>query len=79
MLRAVLAAARPLVPWGWAINGATSVMGTVAATIIAIYGGFTTTFFAGAFTYAAAGALGVVVARSYAAKPVAAKPAAAAS
>jgi spermidine synthase len=67
-VRVLGAADSPLVPWGWGINGATSVMGTVAATIIAIYGGFTMTFVAGAIAYAAAGALGVVVARVYAAK-----------
>jgi hypothetical protein len=42
------------------------VFGTVAATVIAIYGGFTATFLVGAVTYAGAGALGLAVARRFA-------------
>ena len=44
---------------------ATSVLGnvtTVIATIIAMYVGFTATFFVGAMTYALAGAVGLMVA-----------------
>lgn len=52
-----------LVPWGWGINGATSVVGTVLATVIAIYGGFTLTFLIGAASYLAAGLLGHTIAR----------------
>ncbi len=55
----ILAAARSsLIPWGWGVNGATSVIGTVIATVIAIYAGFTATFIVGALGYLAAGALG---------------------
>jgi hypothetical protein len=53
-----------LVPWGWGINGATSVVGTVLATVIAIYFGFTVTFLVGAATYLAAGVLGYLIGRS---------------
>ncbi len=52
-----------LVPWGWGINGATSVVGTVLATVIAIYFGFTATFIVGALAYLAAGLLGNVIGR----------------
>jgi hypothetical protein len=56
-----------LVPWGWGVNGATSVIGTVIATVIAIYGGFTATFLVGAVAYLAAGLLGARLARQLAA------------
>lgn len=52
-----------LVPWGWGINGATSVIGTVIATVIAIYGGFTLTFLVGAVGYLGAGLLGLRIAK----------------
>jgi hypothetical protein len=55
----------PLVPWGWGVNGALSVIGTSIATIVAMYVGFTATFMLGALTYAAAGGLGPLVARLY--------------
>jgi spermidine synthase len=51
-----------LVPWGWGINGAASVVGTVLATVIAIYGGFTVTFLIGAASYLGAGLLGHTIA-----------------
>ena len=51
-----------LVPWGWGINGAASVVGTVLATVIAIYGGFTLTFLIGAASYLGAGILGHTIA-----------------
>jgi hypothetical protein len=63
MIRVLGAARSALVPWGWAVNGATSVIGTVLATVIAIYGGFTATFLVGAAAYLVAGALGSHVAR----------------
>jgi hypothetical protein len=66
-VRVLGAANSPLVPWGWGVNGATSVIGTSLATIIAMYGGFTATFFLGAVFYALAGLLGPVVARHHAA------------
>jgi spermidine synthase len=53
----------PLVPWGWGVNGATSVIGTVIATVIAIYGGFTMTFLVGAAGYLGAGFLGQRIAK----------------
>ncbi len=40
-----------LVPWAWGLNGATSVIGTVAATVIAIYAGFAGTLVIGALGY----------------------------
>jgi hypothetical protein len=58
IVRILAAVNSPLVPWGWGVNGATSVVGTVIATVIAIYGGFTAAFLVGAIAYLAAGALG---------------------
>jgi hypothetical protein len=65
VIRVLGAGRSALVPWGWGVNGATSVIGTSIATIIAIYGGFTTTFLIGAALYAIAGLLGAQVARGY--------------
>lgn len=62
-VRVLSAANSPLVPWGWGVNGATSVFGTVIATVIAIYGGFTATFTVGALAYLGAGVLGDRVAK----------------
>ncbi len=59
-----------LVPWGWGVNGATSVIGTSVATIIAMYVGFTATFLVGAITYAGAGAIGSRIVRLYPAKAI---------
>jgi hypothetical protein len=64
MIRALADSNAELVPWGWGINGATSVVGTVLATVIAIYFGFTTTFLVGAAFYLGAGILGYVIGRS---------------
>jgi len=47
-----------LVPWGWGVNGATSVLGTVLATVLALHFGFTVTLLAGALTYVVAAAVG---------------------
>lgn len=66
IVRILTAAQSPLVPWGWGVNGATSVIGTVIATVIAIYGGFTATFTVGAIAYLAAGVLGARIARQLA-------------
>lgn len=71
LVRALGAARSPLVPWGWGINGATSVIGTGLATTIAIFAGFTTTFVVGAIGYAIAGGLGTVAARGYIARAAA--------
>jgi len=68
VIRVLGVAGSPMVPWGWGVNGATSVIGTSIATIIAMYVGFTATFFVGAVTYAGAGVLGLVVARGYLAR-----------
>jgi MFS family permease len=62
-VRVLSDAGSPLVPWGWGVNGATSVIGTVIATVIAIYGGFTATFIVGAICYVGAGVLGERVTR----------------
>jgi spermidine synthase len=64
-VRVLGAASSPLVPWGWGVNGATSVIGTSLATITAMYGGFTATFVLGAVVYAVAGLLGTAVARHH--------------
>lgn len=63
IVRALAEAGSPLIPWGWGVNGATSVIGTVIATVIAIYGGFTATFVVGAIGYLGAGLLGARIAR----------------
>lgn len=47
-----------IVPWAWGVNGGTSVIGTVGATVIAINAGFTATFLAGALLYLMAGVTG---------------------
>jgi hypothetical protein len=67
VVRVLGAVGSPLVPWGWGVNGATSVIGTVIATVIAIYGGFTATLLVGAAGYLAAGLLGARVASAHAA------------
>jgi spermidine synthase len=79
IVRVLGAANSPLVPWGWGVNGATSVIGTSVATIIAMYGGFTATFLLGAAFYAIAGLLGTGVARHYVAGRAAGEPAPAGS
>lgn len=43
-----------LIPWSWAANGATSVLGTVLALIIAIAGGFSTVLLVGGAAYVVA-------------------------
>jgi hypothetical protein len=63
VIRALAATNAELVPWGWGINGATSVVGTVLATVIAIYFGFTITFLVGAAFYLGAGVLGYYIGR----------------
>jgi hypothetical protein len=69
LIRVLGEAKNPLVPWGWGVNGATSVIGTVIATVVAIYAGFTTTFILGAVCYLAAGVLGRGIAQSIATAP----------
>src|SRR5262249_22845500 len=58
-----------LVPWAWGVNGGTSVIGTVGATVIAINAGVGTTFLVGAGLYIAAGAIGWSMERSSTAVP----------
>ena len=53
-----------LVPWGWGLNGATSVVGTVAGTVLAINAGFTATLACGALVYAVTGLVGAGLARA---------------
>jgi hypothetical protein len=65
-VRVLGAANSTLVPWGWGVNGAASVIGTSLATVIAIYAGFTTTFLVGATCYAAAAGLGKLISTRYA-------------
>jgi hypothetical protein len=51
----LLAAARPeIVPWGWGLNGAFSVVGATLAVFIAMNWGFSATLVSGATVYAAA-------------------------
>jgi hypothetical protein len=66
IVRVLGAANSALVPWGWGVNGATSVIGTSIATIVAMYVGFTATFLVGAVTYAGAGLLGSRIVGLYA-------------
>jgi hypothetical protein len=40
-----------LIPWAWGVNGATSVMGSVAALVIAILTGFNQALVIGASLY----------------------------
>ena len=40
-----------LIPWAWGVNGATSVMGSVAALVIAILSGFNQALLVGAGLY----------------------------
>lgn len=46
-----------LIPWAWGVNGATSVLGSVLAMVIAINNGFTVTLLVGAGVYLLALAL----------------------
>lgn len=46
-----------LIPWAWGVNGATSVLGSVLAMVVAINSGFTVTLLLGALSYVLALAL----------------------
>ena len=48
-------------PWFWGVNGAASVVSSVAATAISIFYGISTTFFAGLLCYFAAFAAGILI------------------
>jgi hypothetical protein len=51
----LLARRRPdIIPWGWGLNGALSVVGATLAIFIAMNWGFSTTLIAAAFVYATA-------------------------
>jgi predicted membrane-bound spermidine synthase len=50
-IRLVSRTAPELIPWAWGVNGATSVMGSVAALAIAISSGFYQALFVGAALY----------------------------
>ncbi len=73
-IRLVSAHDAEIVAWGWGVNGASSVIGTVGATIVAMNFGFTTALLAGAGLYAVGGALamllGHLVRRAVATAPV---------
>lgn len=66
-MRVLAARGSLLVPWGWGVNGATSVLGSVISTVVAIYGGFGAVFWLGGVVYALAGVAGLVMARPAAA------------
>jgi hypothetical protein len=54
----LLASRRPaLIPWGWGMNGAFSVVGATLAVFIAMNWGFSATLLSGAAVYALAGAV----------------------
>jgi hypothetical protein len=51
----LLAAHRPeIIPWGWGLNGAFSVIGATLAVFIAMNWGFSTALLAGGAVYVAA-------------------------
>jgi hypothetical protein len=50
-IRLVSSSAPELIPWAWGVNGATSVMGSVAALVVAIASGFNQALFVGAGLY----------------------------
>ena len=50
-IRLLARSAPEIIPWAWGVNGATSVMGTIAALVIAILTGFNQALFVGAGLY----------------------------
>jgi hypothetical protein len=56
-IRKLADTAPDLVPWAWGVNGATSVMGSVGALVIAILSGFNQALLVGAGLYALAAVL----------------------
>jgi hypothetical protein len=46
-----------IIPWGWGLNGAASVLGSVGATAIALFAGFSAALIAGALAYVVAALL----------------------
>lgn len=63
-LRRAAAEDPSLVGWGWAVNGAAAVMGSVACVVIAMTAGFRASLLAGLLAYAAAGVLAARLTRS---------------
>lgn len=59
LLSRVVAWDRTRLPWLWGINGATSVLGTVLATLTSLHAGIGTTLAAGSAMYALAALLWV--------------------
>ena len=53
-IRILASRAPEIIPWAWGVNGATSVMGSVAALVIAILAGFNQALIAGSALYALA-------------------------
>jgi hypothetical protein len=49
------------IPWLWSVNGATSVLGSILATLTALHGGLRLTLLLGAIAYAVALALSLRV------------------
>lgn len=56
-IRLLVGRAPELIPWAWGVNGATSVLGSVCALVIAILFGFNQALLVGAMLYLLAGAL----------------------
>jgi hypothetical protein len=56
-IRLLARTAPEIIPWAWGLNGATSVMGSVAALVIAILTGFNQALLVGAGLYLLAMAL----------------------
>jgi len=50
-IRLLARSAPEIIPWAWGVNGATSVMGSVAALVIAILSGFNQALMIGAGLY----------------------------
>jgi len=50
-IRVLARAAPELVPWAWGVNGAMSVLGSVAALVIALLTGFNQALLVGAALY----------------------------
>jgi hypothetical protein len=55
-MRLVSAASPDIVPWGWGINGAFSVVGATVAVFVAMNWGFSSTLSIAALVYAGASA-----------------------
>jgi hypothetical protein len=56
-IRILAREAPEIIPWGWGVNGAASVLGSVAALVIALLSGFTVALLVAAALYLAALAL----------------------